>query len=358
MKTHIHPEALSALKKFKLPEDLAFGKVLAPIMIVANYVDGKWQDADLLPYGPITIEPTAKVLHYGQEIFEGMKAYRSETHSKSFMFRPLENWKRFNKSATRMGMPEMSEEEFMGPLNTLVSYLTPFIPRRKGESLYLRPFMFATEQSLGIKPSDTFSFMIVASPVGSYFSGGTISVLIEREFTRAAPGGMGAAKTGGNYAGSLISAHKVKKIGANQTLWLDVHKENVQELSGMNFFMMIDGVLTTPPVSDTILDGITRKSILQLAKDSGIPTAEKDIAVNELKQLIKDQRCTEAFACGTAAIITPIDSLVEETGEKVMLKDGNGPMAMKLRNHLLEIQEGKLADTHGWVTLVEPAPEF
>jgi branched-chain amino acid aminotransferase len=350
----IHDSALDALKSFTLPSDIGFGKVMAPVMISADYKDGQWSTPELVPYGPLSIAPVSKVLHYGQEIFEGLKAYRN-SKGECFLFRPDQNARRFNLSATRMAMPTIPEEIFMESVQTISSYCQHIIPAESGQSLYLRPFMFATEESLGIKPSDSFKFMIVASPSGSYFSASNLKVLIEREACRAAPGGTGAAKTGGNYAASLVSSLKVQRLELNQTLWLDAcDKKNIEEMSGMNFFTVIDGVLTTPALTDTILDGITRKSILQIALENKIPVNEATLTIDELLSMMKSGKATEAFACGTAAIITPIGSLHEETGEIYHFEKAHGEIGPMIREKLLEIQEGNAIGPDGWVIKVHP----
>lgn len=350
----IDPAINDSIKKFSLPENLGFGQVMAPVMTSCTYENGKWGQLELLPYGPISMYPNAKVLHYAQEIFEGMKAYRVAGQG-PFIFRPEENHLRFNRSAERMAMPHIPLEIFMQATLEVISYSANFVPRRSGESLYLRPFMFATEEALGIKPSEKFRFMVIASPSASYFSPGGLSVLIERHGARAFPGGTGFAKAGGNYAASLLAAIKTKQLGFVQTLWLDGRdKKHIEEMSGMNFFAVINKELHTPALNDSILDGITRKSIITLARDAGIKVVERKMDIDELIEDIKAQRCTEAFACGTAAIIAPIDYLAEETGERYPLLHHEGKMALDLREQLLSIQEGRAEDRYKWVMSVEP----
>tara|TARA_R110000868_G_scaffold143075_13_gene360795 strand:+ start:2258 stop:3322 length:1065 start_codon:yes stop_codon:yes gene_type:complete len=335
------PEALRAVENFTLPEELGFGRVMAPVMVEANYQDGQWSDFNLVPYGPISMLPTSKVLHYGQEIFEGLKSYRIGGNG-PFLFRPDQNAKRFNHSARRMAMPEVPVENFVEAVKELSSVCAKIIPRRSGESLYIRPFMFSTEEALGIKPSDSFKFMIVASPSGSYFSGGTISVLIERSAVRAAPGGTGNAKTGGNYAAALSAAIETKKLGHDQTLWLDaITRKNIEEMSGMNFACIIDNKLVTPAITDTILEGITRNSLLKIAPLLDLQVEEKKLTIDELIAAIQDGRCTEAFACGTAAILTPIHQIAEKDGTIYKLSKAPGPKSTALRQALLDIQEGR-----------------
>lgn len=349
-KTDVHPNLQKALDDFQLPEgDIGFGRVLAPIMAECEFKNGEWQTLELKPYGPLSIDPTSKVLHYGQEIFEGMKAYNVDNHG-PLLFRPTENLKRFNLSAERMCMPTLPEEIWMDAIIALVRNCSKFIPKNSGESLYIRPFMFASENHLGIKPSDEFKFIVVASPSGAYFTGGSISVLIEREFVRAAPGGTGTAKTGGNYAASLKSAMKARQVELNQSLWLDaVERKYIEELSGMNFFAVINNELHTPELNETILEGITRDSIINIARNEGLTVVERKISIEELIEQIKKEECTEAFACGTAVILTPIGTFGEENGERFQLKEQFGPVAQLMRKRMLEIQEGRTPDPFNWV---------
>ena len=350
----IDPAISDSIKNFQLPENLGFGNVMAPVMASCVYENGKWGQLEIIPYGPISMYPNAKVLHYAQEIFEGMKAYRVGGLG-PFIFRPEENHLRFNRSAERMAMPHIPIELFMKANLEVTAYSANFVPRRSGESLYLRPFMFATEEALGIKPSEKFRFMVIASPSGSYFSTGGLSVFIERHGARAFPGGTGYAKAGGNYAASLQSAIKTKQLGFVQTLWLDGRdKKYIEEMSGMNFFAVINNELHTPEINDSILEGITRKSIITLANEAGIKVVERKMDINLLIEDIKAERCTEAFACGTAAIIAPIDYLAEETGERFPLKDHEGKISLQLRESLLAIQEGRTPDKFKWIVSVEP----
>jgi branched-chain amino acid aminotransferase len=344
----VHEKVSALTKDFKLPEEIGFGKILSPVMIQADYKDGKWQDLELVPYQNLELDPTCKVFHYGQEIYEGMKAYYVDGKG-PFLFRPKDNHQRFNQSAKRMAMPELPESYWMDGLEGLVSASAGFIPNQSGESLYIRPFMIATENHLGIKPSTEFKFIIVASPSASYFTGGSISVLIEREYVRACPGGTGNAKTGGNYAAALQSALKAQKVGLNQSLWLDaIKREFVEEMSGMNFFCVIDGEIHTPEITDTILAGITRDSLLKIAQSIGYKVNERQISITEIIELVKSGKCTEAFACGTAVILTPIGEFGEESGERFPLKDSYGPVAKELRQAMLDIQEGRRDIDFDW----------
>lgn len=351
----IDPKALDAVKNFHLPEVQGFGRILAPIMIEALYEKGEWKGMKLLPYGPISLDPSSKVLHYGQEIFEGMKAYKVAT-TYPILFRPDQNFRRFNLSAQRLGMPTIPENYFFESIETIVSYCAPFIPSQSGQSLYVRPFMFACESQLGVQPSNVYRYMVLASPTASYFSG-QVNVLIERKNCRAAPGGTGAAKAGGNYAASASSALKAQALGYQQVLWLDaIHKKYIEELSAMNFFAVINETLHTPALTNSILPGVTRDSILQLLPQLGLKAIEEKMDIDELCQLIRKGECTEAFACGTASIVSPIHSLGDENGEKYPLPLSSGPITQKVRQTILDIQEGRQPGPAGWVRPVLPLP--
>ena len=347
----ILPEVTKALSDFKLPETLGFGTVMSPIMIEMDYADGKWGPMKLLPYHTLTLDPTAKVLHYGQEIFEGLKAYSADSKG-PFLFRPLENIKRFNLSAKRMAMPVIDEELALAGVKAITHYSREFIPTQSEASLYIRPFMIATDINLGMKPSDTYKFMIVASPSQSYFKTSSVKVWVETQNIRAAEGGIGAAKTGGNYAASLLAMIAAKDKGYDQVLWLDAkNKINIEEMSGMNFFAVYGNKIKTPKLSQTILDGVTRKSIIELAKHKGYELEEVSLDHRELLNDIKSGACKECFACGTAVIITPIKSLATEA-EEVMLENELGEVTADLRKSILDIQEGRSEDPFGWRTEV------
>jgi branched-chain amino acid aminotransferase len=349
-KVEIHPDAVERVKKFTINDpQLGFGKYVVPIMVQGIYDHGEWQRFDLLPYGPLQLDPCTKVLHYGQEIFEGMKVFR-HPDDKIFMFRPEKNARRFNQSARRMAMPEIPEEIYLNACEVISAYSKHLVPRRLGESLYLRPFMIASEVGLGIKPSKQFLFMIVASPSGAYFSGESVKVYIEREDIRCAPGGIGFAKTGGNYAASLSSYTKTISLGCDQTMWLDsVEHRFIEEMSGMNFFAIIDGKLVTPTLTDTILDGVTRKSIIDIALADKLTVEEKRLTIDEVLSAISEGRCTEAFVCGTAAVIAPIASFLDKDLSVHHLKEHQGKVSMQLREKLINIQAGRSEAPEGWL---------
>jgi branched-chain amino acid aminotransferase len=357
-KVEIHPEAVERVKKFTINDpQLGFGKYISPIMIQGLYDNGEWQSFSLLPYGPIQLDPCTKVLHYGQEIFEGMKAFRHPDEN-VYMFRPEQNARRFNFSARRMAMPEIPEDQFLQCCDLITAYSHHLVPKRLGESLYLRPFMIATEVGLGIKPAKQFLFMIVASPSGAYFAGDSVKVYVERDDIRAAVGGTGAAKTGGNYAASLQSYKKTLEVGCDQTMWLDsVEHKYIEEMSGMNFFAIIDGVLHTPALTETILDGITRRSIIEMFQFDKKQVVEKRMDIDELFSLVKSGNCTEAFVCGTASVVAPISQFQTKDGSIYHLKEPNGPQAMKIRERLISIQAGRDEAPAGWLRPV-PKLEF
>ncbi|MBI2520584.1 MAG: branched-chain amino acid aminotransferase [Bdellovibrio sp.] len=345
--------ALEKIAECKLPRELGFGKIIAPAFVECDYKDGKWGELKLIPYSPLHLGPEAKVFHYGQEIFEGLKGYYVDRKG-PFLFRPDQNAKRFNLSAMRLGMPELPVNDFLESVTAMAYYCKEIIPTKSGESLYIRPCMIATEESLGIKPGLTYKYFVIASPSGPYFTGDSIKVYIERQRARACPGGIGAAKTGGNYAASLVSGKRAQELGCGQTLWLDaVHKTYIEEMSGMNFMSVIDGAIHTPAMTDTILDGITRKSIIQLAQEFGIRVLEEKMDINRLLELVAKGNCTEAFACGTAAIITPIRGFIEGDGSELAFKSAESKIAMKLRQELLDRQEGRKNAPPNWRVLVD-----
>lgn len=349
-KVEIHPDAVERVKKFTINDaQLGFGKYVAPIMVQAIYDHGEWQRFDLLPYGPLQLDPCSKVLHYGQEIFEGMKVFR-HPDDRIYMFRPEMNARRFNQSARRMAMPEIPEDQFLEACEVICAYSKHLVPKRLGESLYLRPFMIATEVGMGIKPSKQFLFIIVASPSGSYFSGDSVKVYIEREEIRSAPGGIGFAKTGGNYAASLNSYAKTIQLGCDQTMWLDsIEHKYIEEMSGMNFFAVIDNKIVTPSLTDTILDGVTRKSIIEIAKAEKFTVEERKVSIDEILGAIAENRCTEAFVCGTAAVIAPIASFMDKDLSVHKVKEPQGKVSMQLREKLIGIQAGRADAPEGWL---------
>ncbi|MGL3806059.1 branched-chain amino acid aminotransferase [Paeniglutamicibacter sp. R2-26] len=315
-------------------------------------VAGTWDNARIEPYGPIALDPAASVLHYGQEIFEGLKAYR-HADGTVWTFRPYANAARLNRSAERLALPQLDEEAFVESLRRLVKADVHWVPSGDGEALYLRPFMIATEAFLGVRAAREVSFRVIASPAGNYFGGELkpVGIWVSHNYARAGRGGTGAAKCGGNYAASLVAQLEAEQNGCKQVLFLDpFNDEAVEELGGMNvFFVMKGGKLVTPRLTGTILEGVTRSSIIQLAKDRGMDVEERTITLGEWRNGIASGEIEEVFACGTAAVITPIGVL--KNGEE-QIGDPEAPageVTMALRTELLGIQTGAVADRHGWL---------
>jgi branched-chain amino acid aminotransferase len=325
--------------------DIAFGRTCTDHMFIADYKDGQWQDLRIVPYGDIQFEPSLAALHYGQAIFEGMKAYR-DVNGGINIFRPYENFVRFNKSAERMCMPQLPEEIFINGLAQAVKLDENWVPGQFGYSLYLRPFMFSTDEFLGVRPSVTYSFMIIMAPAGLYYAE-PIRVKVETHFTRAAAGGTGYAKAAGNYAGALYPTALAQKEGYQQLLWTDGQEHAYFEESGtMNVMFVVAGKLLTPATSDTILKGVTRDSVLQLARDFGMEVEERRVSVTEIIEAFKKGTIEEAFGVGTAATIAPIAVIGYEGVDYTLPAEAKfGPRILQALN---EIKHGKVADTHGW----------
>lgn len=336
--------------------DPGFGRVFTDHMAMIRWtdVDG-WHDAKIMARGPLSIDPATAVLHYAQEIFEGMKAYRTPDGGAA-LFRPQANAARFAASARRLAMPELPADLFVRSVSELVTIDRDWIPDIDGGALYLRPFMFASEVMLGVKPASEFLYLVIAAASGSYWKGPprAISIWVSDDYTRAAPGGTGAAKCGGNYAASLIAQAEATKQGCDQVLFLDaVERRWVEELGGMNiFFAFDDGSISTPPVSGTILDGITRSSLIRLARDEGVAVREEPYAIDQLRADATSGRLVEAFACGTAAVVTSIGEVKGSTGNVTIGAGGPGQLAERLRARLYGIQRGVLPDPHGWTVRV------
>lgn len=313
---------------------------------------GRWENPRIEAYGPLLLDPAAAVLHYGQEVFEGLKAYRHEDGS-VWTFRPEVNAARLNRSAERLALPALPEETFVDSLRELVVQDQEWVPSGEGESLYLRPFMIATEPFLGVRPSHRVRFCVIASPAGNYF--GTVEpvdIWLSRSYARAGKGGTGAAKCGGNYAASLIAQMEGDAHGCSQVVFLDHERgDAIEELGGMNvFFVFDDGRLVTPELTGTILPGVTRDSIIQLAREGGLDVEERAFTLDEWREGVASGRLTEVFACGTAAVIAPVRRLVSND-EVIGPEDVRpGEVTMSLRQQLLDIQTGRAQDDHGWLT--------
>ena len=333
--------------------DPGFGRVFTDHMAMIRYSDDRgWHDAKITARGPILIDPASAVLHYAQEIFEGLKAYRL-TDGSMALFRPDANARRFNSSAQRMAMPELPEALFLASIETLVRTDRDWFPGFEGGSLYLRPFMFASEVFLGVKPSAEYLYLVIASSVGNYFKSGApaVSLLVSDNYTRAAPGGTGAAKCGGNYASSLVAQAEAIRKGFDQVVFLDaVERRWVEELGGMNlFFVFDDGSIQTPPLGGTILPGITRDCLLTIAQEAGLTVREERYAIDQWRDDARSGRITESFACGTAAVVTPVGSVTWKDETFTIGSGGPGQLTTRLRDQLVAIQRGSAPDNHGWV---------
>ncbi len=335
--------------------ELGFGRFFTDHMFLMDCAaDSGWYDPRVVPYGPLTLDPSAAVFHYSQEIFEGLKAYRSPRDT-ILLFQPDMNAARFNRSATRLCMPLIDENVFVTAMKTLVSVERDWVPYAPGTSLYIRPTMIATEAFLGVRPSQTYCFFIILSPVGAYYAEGfsPVKILVEDRYVRSVKGGTGAAKTGGNYAASLAAGEEAHRKGFAQVLWLDgVERQYIEEVGSMNIVFVIDDELITPPLTGSILEGVTRNTVIQLAKDWGIRVIERPITITEVFTTAHNERLSEIFGMGTAAVISPVSELSYKD-QSVAINSGKvGPLAQRLFDEIAAIQRGLKPDPHGWVVEV------
>lgn len=334
--------------------DPGFGKLFTDHMVVVRYDEekGGWYEAKVTARAPIPMDPASSVLHYAQEIFEGMKAYKLSDGSTA-LFRPDANARRFNQSATRMAMPHVPQNVFIESVEQLVRIDSQWFPNVEGGALYLRPFMFASEVFLGVRPAKQYLFITIASPVGAYFKSGMapVTIWVSQHYTRAAPGGTGAAKCGGNYAASLVAQAEATGQGCDQVVFLDAAEHKwVEELGGMNlFFVFDDGSIITPPLTGTILPGITRSSIIDLARAQGLTVSEQPYSIDQWQADAQSGRLRETFACGTAAVVTPVGTVKSPQGSFTIGGNQSGPVTASLRSALVSVQRGDAADPHGWV---------
>lgn len=327
-------------------DDLKFGSVFSDHMLVCDYKDGKWHAPKIMPYAPLTLDPSAKIFHYGQSIFEGMKAYKDDADN-VWLFRPEDNCKRLNISAKRLAIPELPEAYFMEGLVALLKLDKDWIPTKDGSSLYIRPFVFASGQGFHASPADEYKFIICTAPSGSYFSG-EVKVLIEEKYSRSADGGVGFAKAGGNYAGQFYPTQLAKAKGYQQVIWTDDHKhEYIEEAGAMNIFVRIGDTLITGPTSDRILDGITRKSIIELARSENINVEVRKLTVSEVVEAAKNGELKEMFGAGTAAVISPISGFGYK-GVDYDLPKLDSTYAEYLKKRITDIQTNKAEDPFGW----------
>ena len=336
--------------------NLGFGKFFTDHMVTVDYnAEQGWHNAQLIPYGPLSLDPAAMVFHYGQELFEGLKAYPTDD-GRVLLFRPEKNAERMIASCQRMCMAALPVEDFLQCVEALVNADRDWIPTQPGTSLYLRPFVIATDPMLGVHASHTYKAVFLASPAGSYYPNGfsPIRIYVEDEYTRASRGGTGFAKCGGNYGGSLKAQEKAQQQGYNQVLWLDgVERKYVEEVGAMNMMFKIDGEIVTAPLDGTILPGVTRDSCLQLLRDWGYKVSERKLSIDELIQAAHSGKLEEAFGCGTAAVISPVGEICFK-GEKMIINDEKiGEVSQKLYDNLTGIQWGRLPDPHGWTREVK-----
>ncbi|GAA4877943.1 branched-chain amino acid aminotransferase [Saccharopolyspora cebuensis] len=352
-----NPQPASAERRAEVLASPGFGRFFTDHMVTIRWESGQgWHDARLEPYRGIELDPATSVLHYAQAIFEGLKAYRQPDGSIA-AFRPDANAQRFQRSAERIAMPELPEELFLESLRQLVAEDADWVPGEGESSLYLRPFMIATEVGLGVNhPSSKYLYALIASPAGSYFTGGVtpVTVWLSHEYVRAVPGGTGAAKFAGNYAASFAAQAQAVEKGCDQVVWLDaVERRVVEEMGGMNLYFVFgsgaDATLVTPELSGSLLPGVTRSSLLELGRDLGMKVEERRITVDEWEQRAASGELTEVFACGTAAVITPVGHVKHRDGEFTVADGQAGPVTMTLREKLTGIQKGTVADEHGWM---------
>jgi branched-chain amino acid aminotransferase len=352
----------SAAERARMLEDPGFGRYFTDSMFVARYRAGEgWVDARLAPYAPLQMDPSAATLHYAQSIFEGLKAYAQPDGSVA-TFRPESNAARFVRGATRLAMPPVPEQAFITAVDALVDADRDWVPTGPDQTLYIRPYQLAVEPFLGVRPAHEYLFIVIASPAGAYFPRGVqpVSVYLSEDYIRAAPGGTGDVKCAGNYAASLLAQEQAIAAGCDQVVWLDaLEKRYVEEMGGMNLFFVLgsgaDAELVTPELTGTLLPGITRDSLITLARELGHTVTERRISVDEWRSGVADGSITETFACGTAAVITPVGTVKGRTGDFTVGNGEPGPLTMQLREHLLDIQHGRVADPRGWLHRVASA---
>ncbi|MEK6648930.1 MAG: branched-chain amino acid aminotransferase [Actinomycetota bacterium] len=351
-----HP--VSAAERVEKLANPGFGKYYTDHMVVAQWTENDgWGQAELKAYAPISLDPAAMVFHYGQEIFEGLKAYRQPDGGIA-LFRPEANAARFARSARRLALPELPVESFLDSIYALVKQDASWVPDKVGESLYLRPFMFANEVGLGVRPANRALYMLIATPAGAYFNpANAVTVWISTEYVRAAQGGTGEAKCGGNYAASLVAQKAAAKQGCDQVVWIDAKERKwVEEMGGMNLFFVkgsgSNATVITPKLTGTLLPGITRDSILSVAADLGYTVEETMISIDDWRDGVASGEITEIFACGTAAVVSPVGTAKSSMGTWVTGDGTPGVITMQIRNTLLGIQHGTIADTHHWMKKV------
>ncbi|RME97447.1 MAG: branched-chain amino acid aminotransferase [Bacteroidetes bacterium] len=355
MNTSIHITKVQQSRVGEIDFDnIPFGRVFSDHMFLADYRDGKWQDLRIVPFGPFTMHPASMALHYGQAIFEGMKASKT-LDGKAMLFRPDMHAKRLNRSAARLMMPAVPEDLFLEALHTLVELDAAWIPPREGSALYIRPYMFATDEFIGVRPSETYRFAIFTGPVGPYYPK-PVRLKIEQEYVRAVPGGTGEAKAAGNYAGSLLPAHLAQQQGFDQVVWMGgPDKKQIQEVGTMNIFFVIDGTVVTPATDGAILHGITRDSFLKILREKGIPAEERVITIDEVVEAHQAGTLTEMFGAGTAAVVSHVAEVVYGEVAITFPPVDQRPIGNMLKDYIDGLRSGRIADTHNWMIPVSSA---
>ena len=329
------------------PDNIQFGKLYADHMYIAKYENGNWQTPEIMPYGNLSLSPATTFFHYGQAIFEGVKAYRNP-QGEITVFRPHDNWHRMNVSAKRMAMPDVPEEFFIEGMRTLIELDKEWVPRPEGTALYIRPFMIATDEFIGVKPAEKFSFIIITSPTGPYYAK-PVNIYVQDEYVRAFPGGTGFTKAAGNYGMVMYPTALIREEGYDQNLWMDgMERKYVQEIGTMNFFVVIGDKVLTPNTSDTILKGVTRDSVITLLKEKGYTVEERPISIDEIEEAHKNGQLKEAFGTGTAASIAPIASLTYKGDRMELPSPETAEITVWVKEHLNNIRYGKVEDVHGW----------
>lgn len=328
-------------------ENIPFGKYFTDHMLEADYENGEWKNVEIKPYQPLVLSPSVAALHYGQAIFEGIKAYK-DANGNAYIFRPHENHKRFNISAERMQMPAVPEPIFIEGMRKLIELDKNWIPAKPDHSLYIRPFMFSSDEVIGVKPSDTYKFLVILSPTGPYYSA-PMRIYAEEKYTRAAPGGVGFAKVAGNYGASMLATAEARKKGYDQVLWTDaIEHKYAEEIGTMNVFFIIDGKACTPELEGTILDGITRKSAITIMRDMGVEVEEKRVNLEEVVKAYKAGKVTEVFGTGTAATISMLKEL-KYKDDVMVFDESKWKIALEMKRRMDAIKNGEVEDTYGWM---------
>lgn len=329
-------------------ENIQFGKLYADHMLVAHYENGAWGQPEIVPFDNLQLSPATTFIHYGQSIFEGVKAYK-DPQGNPIIFRPEDNCKRLNRSANRMAMPDVPKEIFVEGMRALVDLDKDWIPTAEGTSLYIRPFLFATDEFIGVKPAEKFTFMIITSPAGPYYAK-PVNIFVQDQYVRAFPGGIGFTKAAGNYGASMYPTMKIREMGYDQILWTDGYEHKyVQEIGTMNVFFVIGDKAITPNTGETILEGVTRDSVITLLREKGISVEERPISIDEIVQAYKDGQLKEAFGTGTAASIAPIAELTYKENHIVLPAVEDWAMTNWLKTELSDLRYGRKSDTHGWI---------